>query len=73
MNVQQVNTVGGIFELVGVVFAFRDLLELHRYRGDMHRLAQRFARVRADVGRRFERLHARFRCQNLGRASARIA
>jgi hypothetical protein len=51
MNVQQVNTVGGIFELVGVVLAFRDLLELHRYRGDLHRLAQRLARVRADVGR----------------------
>jgi hypothetical protein len=59
MNVQQVNTVGGIFELVGVVLAFRDLLELHRYRGDLHRLVQRLARVRADVGRRFERLLGR--------------
>ncbi len=56
MNTQAVNTLGGLCQLTGVVLAVRDLLELHRHRGDLKRLKQRLDQARAAVARWVRRL-----------------
>jgi hypothetical protein len=49
MNAEQVNTVGGCCELVGVAFLVRDLMSLARYRGKPKQWAARFKQQAAHV------------------------
>jgi hypothetical protein len=47
MDADQVNTLGGFCELIGVGFVARDLMTLARYRGKLAELVARFHAWRA--------------------------
>ena len=69
MNVQQVNTVGGIFELTGVVLAVRELVDVLAYQGVMRRLRDRWQQARAAIMDGLRRLLRRPVAQQLSVSS----